>query len=68
MKRSSSFKKCIKCKNQIGYDLMTIGTLCTKAVLFLYCDNCGEKNTLTIESGKVEDENQLPLFPGSTKV
>jgi hypothetical protein len=47
---------------------MTIGTLCTKAVLFLYCDNCGEKNTLTIESGKVEDENQLPLFPGSTKV
>lgn len=62
MKRTSSFKKCNRCKNQIGYDLMTIGTLRTQAVLFLYCNNCGEKNMRVETEGEILDENQLNLF------
>ena len=65
MKRTSSFIKCNRCKNQLGYDLMSIGTTCTKAIIYLWCNNCGEKNTLVDKNGVMEDPDQLNLFTGS---
>lgn len=68
MKRQSSFIKCKRCKTLIGYDLMTVNTLRTQAVLFLNCNNCREKNVIAITEGGDVDPNQYELFQGSTKV